>query len=377
MDVWPPSHYLAGASDRDVDPIVAQNAVEQARAVQRRGFPAILSLAHLAWHTSARYKDLRRVVERRTDPYRLFRSRKHSGGYREICVPEAWLGRVQRWLHEYVLSRQDPHPSSYAYTKGSTPARCAQQHLGCRWLVKVDVRRFFESISEIRVFRVYRSMGYEPLVSFELSRLVTRCHAKAPNRYKQEHWRSHPWSRLAIPSYKHVKVGHLPQGAPTSPLLSNLAVRSLDERLYDLAEQRGMTYTRYSDDLHFSATAAGFRKGDAVAVVRAVYAALARFGMRPQTAKTNLAGPGSRRIVLGLLVNGDRLRLSRDFRDRLRQHLHYLERFGPREHAEQRGFRSVFAFRRHLEGVVEYVTGVEREFGAECRARMSGLEWPL
>src|SRR5882724_8848962 len=168
MEIWSPLKYLREGKAAGRSEELLQAALEQARRVQTKGMAAVITLAHLAKETDTSYRYLQRIVVRRHDPYRVFAITKRPTGYRTICVPEPPLLHVQRWLHRYVLSTVTPHGASHAYFKGSSPQRCAAVHSGSRWLVKLDIRQFFESISEIQVFQLFHTLGYEPLVSFEL-----------------------------------------------------------------------------------------------------------------------------------------------------------------------------------------------------------------
>ena len=117
-------------------------------------------------------------------------------------------------------------------------------------------------------------------------------------------------------------MGHLPQGAPTSPMLANLAVSALDERLSMLAEKHGLIYTRYADDMMFSTNDNSWERSVTPNFIGAVYKELGAEGLSPNVAKTVVSSPGARRIVLGLLVDKDTPRLTRHFRSQLRQHLY-------------------------------------------------------
>ena len=133
-------------------------------------------------------------------------------------------------------------------------------HCGCKWLVKVDVMQFFESISERQVYRVFLRLGYEPLVAFEAARVCTRL-TNTGRRFTRHRWRNiFAPTRYSIEHYRSARVGNLPQGAPTSPMLSNLVVWHLDEELTQLAAVKGMVYTRYADDLLFSTASAQYSR---------------------------------------------------------------------------------------------------------------------
>lgn len=376
MDFWPPHQYQESAAEAGLSPEVAEAALQQARQVQARGFPPILTLGHLCEHTGTPYTYLRRIVERQHDPYRVFSIRKRSGGRRNICVPEAPLRRVQRALSRSVLALGEVHPTSCAYSPGSSPLRCAEQHVGCKWLIKADIQQFFESISEIQVYRVFRQLGYQPLIAFELARLTTRV-LPPGKRYDRAQWRRSGGREYVIESYVYPFIGHLPQGAPTSPMLSNLAMVRLDAECQTLAESHGMVYTRYSDDLIFSTADCSFCRRRAHEVIGQVYAIMRRTGLRPRTTKTSVSPPSSRKVVLGLLVDGKSPRLTREFRRKMECHVHYIKRFGPAAHASRRSFSSVLDLRRYIEGLCSYAASVDAALGDWLQQELGSVHWPL
>jgi RNA-directed DNA polymerase len=207
--------------------------------------------------------------------------------------------QLQRWLVDRVLNQASPHTASTSYEPGSSILDAATPHVGCRWLIKVDIRNFFESISEIAAYRVFRNeFGFQRLISFEMTRLCTRKGPSSAFRARSR-WRSH-WNRYAkISSYWTSKVGHLPHGAPTSPMLANLSVRALDEQLQALAESGGLIYTRYADDLFFSTTELKYTRQDAGILITKIYGELRTHGFSPNTSKTTVSPPGARKLVVG------------------------------------------------------------------------------
>ncbi|HEY0771541.1 MAG TPA: hypothetical protein VGD31_14545, partial [Sphingobacteriaceae bacterium] len=151
MAIGPPQIYFSKGLEKGIPQDVLFAAIEQARIVQNRGLPAILTLRHLTELTGVQYKYLREVVGRHRKPYKVFSISKHSGGKRIICVPEPSLMRVQRWINRNLLSKVQPHWRSFAYQSDSSIVWCAREHCGCHWLIKLDIQRFFESISEVKV----------------------------------------------------------------------------------------------------------------------------------------------------------------------------------------------------------------------------------
>jgi RNA-directed DNA polymerase len=139
---------------------------------------------------------------------------------------------------------------------------------------------FFTSISEIQVYKVFRNIGYQSLVAFELARLTTNAPAASP-RYKLARWTAHP-HEWRIEDYKFKGLGYLPQGAPTSPMLSNLIMPQIDAQIENAASVTGLRYTRYSDDLTFSTRSPDFNRGKATNLIGKVTRILVRKGLYPQ-----------------------------------------------------------------------------------------------
>ncbi len=375
--MWSPQLYLDRGRNQGIDLEVLNNAIDQIEQVivPHPEIPAILSLNHLAQRVGVSYQGLRAIVERHEDPYRHFSIRKRSGGWRRISVPSPDLMRVQRWLALHVLNPLRVHHSSYAFKPGSSIVKCASRHCGARWLVKMDIVGFFSSISEIQIYRVFRAIGYQPLVAFELARLTTRSPVSSP-RYMLPTWLSRQ-RHATISAYNSAHLGYLPQGAPTSPMLSNLIMRDADAKIERVAKAFNLSYTRYSDDLIFSTRDNDFSRSRASRLVANTTRLLARMGLYPQKRKTKIVPPGARKIVLGLVVDGATPKLAREFRSLLRQHLYYLESVGPTEHAKKRGFETVWGMHSYIRGLIDFAKMIDRPYADALLARFDAVGWPF
>ena len=313
---------LARGHDREV--------VSRARSVRSRllanGVPPILSLRHLAQLTGVSYKYLREIVERGRDPYLDINRRKRGGGIRAISSPEPVLMDVQRWLLHNVFSLVPTHPMSFAYQRNRSIVQCAEQHVGAHWLVKLDLHDFFGSIPENRIFDILLNLGYSRLVSLEIARICTRL--LGPRHEGYQNFRAY----TAIPSYVVGSHGVLPQGAPTSGALANAVASKLDAKLHDLAASRGLSYTRYSDDLTFSAGPDYDRK-QARALIAHVRNIVRDQQFLLHEKKTHVVPPGARAVVLGLLVDSQGVRLLPEYKRRLQIHIRGVGKFGLVEHA--------------------------------------------
>ena len=382
MNSWRPQQYRREAIEDGADRTIVKRAVRTgALTIEKHGDrPPVLSLRHLAHLVDVPYPYLRRVVSRReSEPYRLFRIRKRvvtgSKRYRIICVPDPRLLRTQTWVARNILRTATPHFASTAFARGNDIVSAAGIHCGARWLIKLDVESFFESITEISAYRVFSALGYQPLVAFELGRLCTRIR-RLRGISKNRRWRCQSWNSR-IPEYSSHELGYLPQGAPTSPMLSNLSVAGFDSDIDDIAEQYGLRYSRYADDISLSTQSASFSRTKSIEVMRKVHKAMVQHGLSPNRAKTQIRPPGSRKIVLGLLVDGPKPRLAKEFKSRIRMHLYYLNRgdIGPVRHAENRGFDSIIGLRAHVRGLIAHAQLVEPEYGRIRLEEFNRISW--
>jgi len=353
MAVTPPHLYLLDGVRAGVPEPVLRAAHRQIVESARHESHPVLTLMHLARLTGASYSYLREIVSRSVDPYGDIVRPKRTGGRRVLSSPEPILMDVQRWILRNALASLPLDDACYAYRSGRSVVQCAKQHVGARWLVKLDLHDFFGSVTEKHAYGAFRNRGYAPLVSQELARLCTRV-AGVAHRGSAEDYKRYP----VIRSYVVRDMGTLPQGAPTSGALANYAASEMDRALASLADTEGMLYTRYSDDLTFS-TALSFGRESAARVVRKAYDAIIGAGFTPHFKKTAVVPPGARRIVLGLVVEGERLRLTREFKRRVEVHIRGSAKFGVVAHSTDRGFRSVISFVEHVSGSLAYAHEVE------------------
>jgi len=315
------------------------------------------------------YEFLRTTVDRQRESanYRLYRIGKRSGGYRWIHSVNGKLLKVQSYINREILQRVPPHAASMAYHPSGGIRRCAEQHCGCRWLLNFDLKDFFWSINEWAVYKAFRSLGYKKLLSFELSRLCTTtrlprwCGAHV-NNSSGAFGDIGRFVRTPYACIRNELMGVLPQGGPTSPMLGNLCANALDLALTDVAAKNGFVYTRYADDLSFSRRSDPGERG--IKQVRQdVLTAIRQCGFRANAGKSRIYRPGSRRQVLGLLVDGERPRLMKQMRARIEKMLHAADRFNLDSAAKHYGFDSSIGFYNHLSGLVAYAKDVDSERG--------------
>jgi RNA-directed DNA polymerase len=178
--------------------------------------------------------------------YVRFQVPKKSGGVRQLAAPHKSLAAAQEWVLANVLGKVPTHDAAHGFVPGRSTVTNAAAHVGKAVVVNADLSDFFPTITFPRARGVFKQLGYSPAVATVLALLCTesprRTVVYAGNRF-------------------HVATGPraLPQGACTSPALSNLAARRLDSRLAGIARALGFAYTRYADDLTFSGGRGGTR----------------------------------------------------------------------------------------------------------------------
>lgn len=381
MNHWNSQRYLKIGKEQGQSLELLQRAVATVNAIRtaNQNVPPLLTLKHLAICTEVPYTFLRSVVARGGMGgerfYKVFTLKKKSVGHsagrtRTISSPHALLLQAQRWIHQNILVHGEFHEASCAYRPGSKIYEAASLHCDARWMVKLDITNFFESITEQKVYRIFRKFGYQPLVSFELARICTRVRNDGPRR------RAPPMERIL--SYNKTRIGHLPQGAPTSPLIANLVVHDMDVALTLLAQKFDMVYSRYADDITFSTTTAPWSRTGAIELLKSGHAILRSYGFAPNQAKARIVPPGARKIVLGLGVNDSQPRLTKTFKNKLRAHIHYLKRFGDSKCPphQKLGFDSILGLQRHVFGLAYFAKGIDREWGGLRLAELKEIHWP-
>ncbi|MDP1913800.1 reverse transcriptase family protein [Brevundimonas sp.] len=368
--------YASAGRRQGIDQTILDHALTafgRIRATDPRITP-VLTLRHFSVLTGLPYLFLRRTIARRSGTgYRFVYLKKRIPGrssMRMISIPPESLALAQRWLVDNVLRYTQVHTASFAFHPESSPVQAAEQHPNTKWLLKVDIEDFFHSVSEGTVSAIFARLGFQKLLAFEFGRLCTIAVDRGPSRNPKP--RTEP-----IALYASDYEGFLPQGAPTSPMLANLAMMRTDTSLAQCAKRHGFRYSRYADDLAFSSDAER-----SIAQMRNLKVEVCRLlnqaGFTPNLRKTVIRGPGTRRIVLGMLVDGPSPRLSREYKDNIRLHLHYLTdpAFGPAKHALARK-TAVSSLYHHVRGLIGWAKQVEPDYGHLALEEFKAVDWPL
>ena len=286
--------------------------------------------------------------------YVRFQVPKKSGGVRELSAPHRDLATSQEWILANILEKIPTHNAAHGFVPGRSTMTNAVPHVGRATVVNLDLKDFFPSITFPRVKGVFQDLGYSPAVSTILALLCTEC----PRRKIEYNGK-----------LLHVATGPraLPQGACTSPALSNLLARRLDARLQGLAMKLNLTYTRYADDLTFSSESkdAEAKPGYLMARVRHI---VAEENLTVNESKTRVLRQSARQAVTGIVVN-KRLNIPRKTSKRLRAILHQANKTGlAAQNREQRD-----NFKLWLDGMIAYAQMVNPEKGKRLREQFKSL----
>jgi retron-type reverse transcriptase len=325
--------------------------------LSRRGLPLLASPADVARALGIRVSRLRWLAfhadaAQRTH-YVYFEVPKRTGGTRLLSAPHEELKRAQHWILENILSKLPVTEAAHGFVPGRSTVSNAQAHVARDVIVNCDLKDFFPSITWKRVRGVFEAIGYSPAVATVLALLCTE-----PPRTRVEHEGKTFW----------VAVGErgLPQGAPTSPALSNQVARKLDQRLRGICKKLGWGYTRYADDLTFSA-GEGHREQIGFLLARVRHVAEAE-GFRMNPKKCRVQRAARRQEVTGVIVN-DKPSLPRDELRVLRAILHRAKTTGLA--AQNREKRP--NFEAYVRGKIAYVAMIDRAKGEKLRAALAAV----
>lgn len=323
-----------------------------------------VSTGHLGWFTERKRERKRPET---FSHYRFHIIDKGRGRARVIEAPRPKLRRVQRRILRSILDRVPAHPSAHGFVRGRDAKTFASAHASADVVIRVDLEDFFTSIPARRVHALFATLGYPESVARHLTALVTLVtRSELLGQLPPVHEGADLASRRRL--LVALRERHLPQGAPTSPALSNLCALGLDRRLAGLADKIEARFTRYADDIAFSGGRDLARR--APAVVRAIERIARDEGFRVNARKVRIMKQSQRQELAGIVVNAGPA-VARDTIDQLRAILTNCVRHG----AETQNRARVPDFRAHLRGRIAWVEHVSPQKGARLREIFERIRW--
>jgi retron-type reverse transcriptase len=300
----------SGFSEDDI-----QRCLAYAQPLIERDLPVIYNTANLCALVGYRKNYLKRAALFTSYFYRTFKIKKKSGSLREIKEPLPSLKEIQIWILNNILYQIRVSKFAKAYVPDRNIIDNVRFHRNKVKVLSLDIKNFFSSIKRIDVEKIYRDVGYSSNVANLLSKLC--CCDEI-----------------------------LPQGAPTSPYLSNIYLIKFDNYIAAYCQQKDIRYTRYADDMIFSGVF------DEEPLIKLASHELAKIGLAMNLEKTKVMRQNNRQMVTGVVVNKS-LQLPKEQREKIRQEVYYIERFGLSDHLKWTENNKA-NYIKHLLGKINY-----------------------
>lgn len=330
-------------------------------ACRQSGVEPVYTLMHLCVLSRVAYKDARNIL---LDPNSHYTARKIvKRGRRKVLKvrvlhePSPTLKALQQVIFRNCLPVGPSSPISYAFEAGRSTLGAAKLHIGAKSMVAVDVSDFFGSIKATGVFQLFLRLGYPELLSYEMALLTTVGQSSVPKH-------DNPGM-----TYSTKSVGALPQGAATSGKLANLLCSDLDLQLMQIRRRWSGAVTRYADDICLTLPRQVTR-AEGTAIHRELEQALQSCGFELNRSKTRIVLNAPTFSMLGLRVGQDKVWLSKAYKQRVRAHLHGIEKFGLSAHTQDRHYSSELELISSIWGHYAYSAGIEPKFAAEMGSRL-------
>ena len=243
---------------------------------------------------------------------------KSDGTKRKLSVPDLILKKVQKSIANNILTQYPVSNYAKAYKTGSSVQRNALPHVGKKKILKLDIEGFFDNILYSRVKDVvFREDKFSEPIRILLTML---CY------YKES----------------------LPQGAPTSPAITNIIMYEFDETVGAFCNNKKIAYTRYCDDMTFSGN---FDEREIISFVKEE---LFKLGLFLKNRKTAVVPASKQQTVTGIVVN-EKINIKKDYKKKIRQEMHYIKKFGIEEHLRKIGVADKQMYLNALAGRIAFV----------------------
>lgn len=285
------NYWKNGFRQSGLKPELIEEYIAYIKPLLKNSVPIIFDFNHLCLLLGRNQAYLASVINSNINHYRQFTIPKRSGGIRTISAPYSALLESQKWIYLHILSKIKIHSSAHGFTFKKSIISNSKVHAGQKHFLKIDLKDFFPSITINQVITIFKSLGYTHKVSFYLASIC--CCGDV-----------------------------LPQGAPTSPILSNIVAKTLDNRLMKFSEKLNLRYTRYADDLAFS--------GDSITVKHIEYITkiINSCGFTINEKKTMLQQKKHKRVVTGISIAENEIKVPREYKRKLKLEIHCIRKHG-------------------------------------------------
>lgn len=297
------NYWRSGFERSGVKPELIEEYISYIKPLVKKEVPIIFDFNHLCLLLGRNPVYLASVINSNKSHYRDFKIPKRSGGTREITAPYPALLECQQWIYYNILTKIPIHSSAHGFTFKKSIISNSKIHIGQNHFLKIDLKDFFPSITINQTITIFRALGYTHKVSFYLASIC--CYD-----------------------------GILPQGAPTSPMLSNIVAKTMDKRLMAFAKKYKLKYTRYADDLAFS--------GDSIPVkfVEYINSIISSCGFTINEKKTILNQEKNKRILTGISIADSEIKVPREYKRKLKSEIHIIRKYGIATHVRRKKIKN-------------------------------------
>jgi RNA-directed DNA polymerase len=381
MNTFPIERFIKLAKEQGHSNEYIRICVDYAQKLIKKHYPVLFTLEHLAIAMGVKSNFLRLLIgdlktedikskpkfELKQKRYKLFLIKKRRGGKREIMAPDKDLKYIQKWILFNILEKYPLKNSCKGFRQNISIKDNALVHEGADKILKIDLLKFYDTITEERVYGVFKNMGYRSNLAVSLSKLCTYKH-------KPEYWGSFDLNEKEILDYYVEKMpAILPQGCPSSPMLANIIASKMDHRFEKLGEKMNFSYSRYADDLTFS-----IKNNGLLPTLSFISKIIKDEGFYVNIKKVNYMMRGQKQYVTGLTVSNG-VHTSKKYRKKIARHIHFCRRFGVDVHLNKirKDFLGYTTLNFHdwLYGHICFIHSVDKEYSKKLLNDFNKISW--
>lgn len=330
--------------------------------LERYSLPIIFDSYHLAYWIQNDYYTLKSICTLSNNYYEFYCIKKRTGGYRRIIAPHPNLKEIQKWILTNVLNNLTLPEYVTAFQSGSSIVKNAKIHENKSFILKLDLKNFFESISTKRIYGFFVKLGYGKQLAYDLAKLCS-------TTVNQNKIATLPPDKLhSFDFLKNKFDGFLPQGAPTSPTLANLIAHKIDIRLKSYADHHGINYSRYADDITFSSD-----YKESLPKINFIKKVIIEEGFELNMDKVFYIDSSQHPKVTGLLLE-NHVHISCKYKRNVQRHLYFCKRYGARNHFEFFA-PDIKNAQMWLLGRIRFIYQVEPEVGKNMLKEFDEINW--
>lgn len=312
--------------------------VEYAERLIDNGLPVIYDLNHFSLLVGMKSHDISKLLfinEKLI--YKKIKILKKLGGYRNLVIPTENIKYLQKWILENILNKIKISEYATGFVKGKSIFQNAEEHINKNFIMNIDLKDFFPSINQERVFKIFNYYGYTKELSYIFSKICT---------------------------YE----GVLPQGAPTSPYISNICCLKLDKRISSLCRKNDFKYSRYADDITISSDS------KTLYFLKLLSKIIEEEGFKINDKKTRILKKSDRQEITGLVINSGIVKIPKAYKRKIYSEMYFCKKYGVANHLNKINCKKSF-YKEHLYGKVFYVNMVEPKEAQKMFKTLEEIQW--